>query len=275
MKNDIDSILDSMFRGGTLRFKSGESGKETPPGAGRPKRAGGPALPGGGGAGGGQPVPVPPAEHRAPGPGSPGGHGRFRAPPAPGRRGPPRLWRATAGAPGGAGPGLPGGPAGGGGPGAGPGGVFGQLLLAFKRPLWRAAKRASPCAGRRCWGPTAPAGTAPWSASPRPWGDRGVLKSPKAVFLDLSRYGAADSEKLFVQDLYAALKSGALRPGAGALGAGATPPCSPWWAPCSRGGRCPSPAATRSRRGCWWRSALPWCPGRSPAFPREASTCSS
>lgn len=38
---------------------------------------------------------------------------------------------------------------------------------------------------------------------------QGVLKSPKLIALDLSRYGEAGSEKLFVQDLYCALKSGA------------------------------------------------------------------
>ncbi len=37
---------------------------------------------------------------------------------------------------------------------------------------------------------------------------QGVLKSPKLAFLDLSRYGEPGSEKLFLQDLYAALKSG-------------------------------------------------------------------
>ncbi len=37
---------------------------------------------------------------------------------------------------------------------------------------------------------------------------QGVLKSPKLAFLDLDRYGEPGSEKLFLQDLYAALKSG-------------------------------------------------------------------
>ena len=40
-------------------------------------------------------------------------------------------------------------------------------------------------------------------------GRQGVLKSPALASVDLSRYAAAGSEKLFVQDLYAALKSGA------------------------------------------------------------------
>lgn len=39
---------------------------------------------------------------------------------------------------------------------------------------------------------------------------RGVLKSPKLSKIDLSAYDVAGSEKLFVQDLYAALKSGAV-----------------------------------------------------------------
>lgn len=38
---------------------------------------------------------------------------------------------------------------------------------------------------------------------------RGILKNPKAASIDLSRYGDPGSEKLFFQDLYAALKSGA------------------------------------------------------------------
>ncbi len=40
-------------------------------------------------------------------------------------------------------------------------------------------------------------------------GRRGVLKSPKLVILDLGAYGEPGSEKLLIQDLYAALKSGA------------------------------------------------------------------
>ena len=39
---------------------------------------------------------------------------------------------------------------------------------------------------------------------------KGVLKSPKLATIDLSAYGAPGAEKLFVQDLYAALKSGAV-----------------------------------------------------------------
>lgn len=38
---------------------------------------------------------------------------------------------------------------------------------------------------------------------------QGVLKSPKIAFLDLGRYASPGDEKLFFQDLYAALKSGA------------------------------------------------------------------
>ena len=40
-------------------------------------------------------------------------------------------------------------------------------------------------------------------------GRQGVLKSGKLAEIDLSRYAAADSEKLFAQDFYAAVKSGA------------------------------------------------------------------
>lgn len=39
---------------------------------------------------------------------------------------------------------------------------------------------------------------------------QGVLKSPKLVFVDLQNYSEADSEKLLIQDLYSALKSGAV-----------------------------------------------------------------
>ena len=83
------------------------------------------------------------------------------------------------------------------------------LALAFKRPfvagagegapLCRAAVLGAPGTGRR-------SGIRAMAAS---LGRQGVLKSPKAVPVDLAPYHAAGMEKLFVQDLYAALKSGA------------------------------------------------------------------
>ncbi|MCI9552292.1 MAG: AAA family ATPase [Acutalibacter sp.] len=93
--------------------------------------------------------------------------------------------------------------------------VFGQeefvesLTLAFKRPfvagsagdfpLCRAALLGSPGTGRH-------SGVKALTAS---LGRQGVLKSPKTASLDLGAYAAPGSEKLFVQDLYAALKGGA------------------------------------------------------------------
>ncbi len=93
--------------------------------------------------------------------------------------------------------------------------VFGQeefvesLTLAFKRPfvagsagdipLCRAALLGRPGTGRH-------SGVKALTAS---LGRQGVLKSPKTASLDLGAYAAPGSEKLFVQDLYAALKGGA------------------------------------------------------------------
>ncbi|WP_322174915.1 AAA family ATPase [Acutalibacter caecimuris] len=83
------------------------------------------------------------------------------------------------------------------------------LVLAFKRPFvagthgdapWcRAALLGKPGTGRR-------SAVRAMAAS---LGRQGVLKTPKVTEVDLAAYGAPGSEKLFVQDLYAALKGGA------------------------------------------------------------------
>ncbi len=66
-------------------------------------------------------------------------------------------------------------------------------------PLCRAAVLGKPGTGRH----------SALEALAASLGRQGVLKSPKLAFLDLGRYNAPGSEKLFLQDLYAALKSGA------------------------------------------------------------------
>lgn len=83
------------------------------------------------------------------------------------------------------------------------------LVLAFKRPfvagsrddmpLCRAALLGRPGTGRR----------SAVEAITASLGRQGVLKTPKAVEIDLAAYSAPGSEKLFVQDLFTALKSGA------------------------------------------------------------------
>ena len=208
MKNDIDSILDSMFRGGTLRFKSGESGKETPlEQAAQNGREAQRSLEAVEQAGDSLSQSLQQSIERL--------AQEARAdmadlerhlrqdgvdPQAVARNsGAPveldlafQVARQEAGA-------L----------------VLGQeafldsLLLAFKRPFVAGSEEGKPLCRAAVLGPH---GTGRHSALERltaSLGRQGVLKSPKAVFLDLSRYGAADSEKLFVQDLYAALKSGA------------------------------------------------------------------
>lgn len=84
-----------------------------------------------------------------------------------------------------------------------------RLILTFKRPfvagssddapLSRAALLGRPGTGRR----------SAVTAITASLGRQGVLKTPKVMELDLAAYHAPGSEKLFVQDLYAALKSGA------------------------------------------------------------------
>lgn len=87
-------------------------------------------------------------------------------------------------------------------------GFLDALTLAYKRPfvagapgdkpLCRAAVLGAPGTGRR----------SALTAMTASLGRQGVLKSPKTVRIDLSAYNAPGMEKLFVQDLYSALKSG-------------------------------------------------------------------
>ena len=84
-----------------------------------------------------------------------------------------------------------------------------SLLLAFKRPfvagspdhlpLCRAALLGGDGTGRR-------SAVEFFTAS---LGRQGVLKTPKTSHIDLSAYSAPGSEKLFIQDLFTALKGGA------------------------------------------------------------------
>ena len=124
------------------------------------------------------------------------------------------------------------------------------LLIAFKRPFvaGRARRKASVPGGSPP-APTGQGGTAPCGASRRPWGGRGCMKSPKTALLDLSRYSAAGSEKLFVQDFYAAVKSGAWPPWCWSIGSAATPVCCPWWLPCSEQGEIPLPSRYAEQKG--------------------------
>lgn len=83
------------------------------------------------------------------------------------------------------------------------------LALAFRRPFVAGREDSAPLGrvlvtGKRGTGRHSAVKTYVNSLA-----RQGVLKSTQLATVDLSRYGAPDSEKLFVQDLYAALKSGA------------------------------------------------------------------
>ena len=83
------------------------------------------------------------------------------------------------------------------------------LTLALKRPFVAGSQPGAPLCRAAILGE---AGTGRHSALEvliASLGRQGVLKSPKTAALDLGAYSAAGSEQLFFQDLYAALKGGA------------------------------------------------------------------
>ncbi len=83
------------------------------------------------------------------------------------------------------------------------------LLIAFQRPFVAGTKADSPLGRGAVLGGVGTGRHTALAALAESLGRQGVLKSPKLAFLDLGRYGEPGSEKLFIQDLYAALKSGA------------------------------------------------------------------
>lgn len=88
-------------------------------------------------------------------------------------------------------------------------GFVSALAIAMKRPFVAGSLPDAPLCRAAILGD---AGTGRHSALEvltASLGRQGVLKSPKVSTLDLGAYGATGSEKLFLQDLYAALKSGA------------------------------------------------------------------
>ena len=84
-----------------------------------------------------------------------------------------------------------------------------DLLIAFKRPFVAGSRDEKPLCRAAVLGPHGTGRHSALRCITASLGRQGVIKSPKAAFLDLSRYNAAGSEKLFVQDFYAAVKSGA------------------------------------------------------------------
>lgn len=84
-----------------------------------------------------------------------------------------------------------------------------DLLIAFKRPFVAGSSQDAPLCKTVISGPHGTGRHSALRCVTASLGRQGVLKSPKMALLDLSRYGAAGSEKLFVQDFFAAVKSGA------------------------------------------------------------------
>ncbi len=83
------------------------------------------------------------------------------------------------------------------------------LALAFKRPFVAGADQKAPLCRAALLGAKGTGRHSAVRAMTASLARQGVLKSPKTAPLDLSAYNAAGMEKLFVQDLYAALKGGA------------------------------------------------------------------
>ncbi len=87
-------------------------------------------------------------------------------------------------------------------------GFLSDLAIAFKRPFVAGNDTGGPLCRACVMGKR---GTGRHTALESIAGSlarQGVLKSPKLSWIDLSDYGEPGSEKLFLQDLYAALKSG-------------------------------------------------------------------
>lgn len=83
------------------------------------------------------------------------------------------------------------------------------LTIAFKRPFVTGAALEAPLCRAAVLGKPGTGRHSALEALASSLGRQGVLKSPKLIFMDLGDYGSPGSEKLFIQDLYAALKSGA------------------------------------------------------------------
>ena len=83
------------------------------------------------------------------------------------------------------------------------------LTIAFKRPFVTGSAPDAPLCRAAVLGKTGTGRHSAVETMTAALARRGVLKSPKVHVIGLERYGAPGAEKLFVQDLYAALKSGA------------------------------------------------------------------
>lgn len=84
-----------------------------------------------------------------------------------------------------------------------------SLLIAYKRPFVAGSQEGAPLCRAAVLGPHGTGRHSALRCVTASLGRQGVLKSPKTALLDLSRYAAPGSEKLFIQDFYAAVKSGA------------------------------------------------------------------
>ena len=83
------------------------------------------------------------------------------------------------------------------------------LILAFKRPFVAGSSGEAPLCRAALLGRPGTGRHSAVKAITASLGRQGVLKTPKTAEIDLSAYAAPGSEKLFAQDLYTALKSGA------------------------------------------------------------------
>ena len=84
-----------------------------------------------------------------------------------------------------------------------------SLLIAFKRPFVAGGPEGAPLCRAAVLGKPGTGKHSALTAIAASLGRQGVLKSPKLTVIDLGNYRDPGSEKLFIQDLYAALKSGA------------------------------------------------------------------
>ncbi len=84
-----------------------------------------------------------------------------------------------------------------------------SLLIAFKRPFVAGRREDAPLCRAAVLGKPGTGKHSALEAIAASLGRQGVLKSPKLATLDLENYREPGSEKLFFQDLYAALKGGA------------------------------------------------------------------
>ena len=84
-----------------------------------------------------------------------------------------------------------------------------QLRILLKRPFVAGGDPSAPLGKAAILGGSGTGRHTALTAMIASLGRQGILKSPDLARIDLARYSAAGSEKLFVQDLYAALKSGA------------------------------------------------------------------